>query len=84
MQKKYELVAESVINSLDGNPGKSGIKLIIEPFKVNQVENDELKLKNNKMKLKTLVIRKFGFGMYRIFSLERYFIYFTFKKMAII
>ncbi|MGB6329919.1 MAG: ArsS family sensor histidine kinase [Halarcobacter sp.] len=69
MQKKYELVAESVINSLDGNPGKSGIKLIIEPFKVNQVENDELKLKIIN-EAKTLVIRKFGFGMYRIFSLE--------------
>ncbi len=69
MQKKYELVAESVIKSLESNPGKSGIKLIIEPFKVKEIENDDLKLKiiNN---AKPILMRKSSFGMYRIFSLE--------------
>lgn len=69
MQKKYELVAESVIKSLTSNPGKSGIKIIINPFKVKQIENDELKLKiiNN---AKPIVMRKSSLGMYRIFSLE--------------
>ena len=69
MQKKYELVAESVIKSLESNPGKSGVKLIIEPFKVKQIENDELKLKIIN-KAKPIIMRKSAFGMYRIFSLE--------------
>ncbi len=55
-----------MIKSLESNPGKSGIKLIIEPFKVVQIEDDELKLKiiND---AKTIIIRKSAFGMYRIF-----------------
>ena len=69
MQKKYELVAESVIKSLENNPGESGIKLIIEPFKVKQIEKNELKLKIIN-EAKPIVMRKSAFGMYRIFSLE--------------
>ena len=69
MQKKYELVAESVIKSLTSNPGKSGINIIINPFKVRQIEDDDLKLEiiNH---AKPIIMRKSALGMYRIFSLE--------------
>ena len=69
MQKKYELVSESVLKSLEVGPSKSGIKIIIDQFKVRQLENDELKLKiiND---AKPILIRKTNFGMYRIFSLD--------------
>ncbi|PLY06432.1 MAG: sensor histidine kinase [Arcobacter sp.] len=69
MQKKYELVAESVIKSLNSNPGKSGLKIIIKPFKVKEIENDELKLKIIN-EAKPIIMRKSELGMYRIFSLE--------------
>ncbi len=69
MQKKYELVAESVIKSLNSNPGKSGLKIIINPFKVKEIENDELKLKIIN-EAKPIIMRKSELGMYRIFSLE--------------
>lgn len=69
MQKKYELVSESVLKSLDRNPSKSGIKIIIGQFKVKQLANDDLKLTiiNNG---KPIIMRKTSYGMYRIFSLD--------------
>ncbi len=69
MQKKYELVSESVIKSLESNPSKSGIKIIIDQFKVKQLEDDDLKLTIINDGKPTL-IRKTLFGMYRIFSLD--------------
>ncbi|WP_072682330.1 ArsS family sensor histidine kinase [Arcobacter sp. LA11] len=69
MQKKYELVSESVLKSLEANPSKSGIKIIIDQFKVKQLEDSDLKLTiiND---AKPILIRKTNFGMYRIFSLD--------------
>ncbi len=69
MQKKYELVAESLLKSLEASPSKSGIKIIIDQFKVKQLEDNDLKLNiiNN---AKPTLIRKTNFGMYRIFSLD--------------
>ncbi len=69
MQKKYELVAESVLKSLGTNPTNSGIKIIVDQFKMKPIEHDDLKLKIiNEAKI--TVMRDGQFGMYRIFSLE--------------
>ncbi len=69
MQKKYELVAESVLKSLESVPTKSGIKIITEQFKVKQLEDDLLKLEIIG-KGKPTIMRKSRYGMYRIFSLD--------------
>lgn len=69
MQKKYELVAESVLKSLETNPTKSGIKIILEQFRMKQLENDDLKLKIIN-EGKPIIMRRGDREMYRIFSLE--------------
>ncbi|WP_320035289.1 ArsS family sensor histidine kinase [Halarcobacter sp.] len=69
MQKKYELVAENLLKTLDFAPSKSGIKSILEQFKMNQLEDNEftLKLLNE---AKPILMRQNSKGMYRIFSFE--------------
>lgn len=69
MQKKYELVAENVLKSLETNPTKSGIKIILEQFKMIQLENDDLRLKIINEGT-PILMRRGPVGMYRIFSLE--------------
>lgn len=69
MQKKYELVAESLLKSLDTNLTNNGIKIIVNQFKMNKLEDDDLKLKIIN-EAKPLVLRQSSFGIYRIFSLE--------------
>ena len=69
MQKKYELVAENLLKTLDTNPSNNGIKIILKQFKMQPVYSDEFALTIlNEAKL--IVIRKYTNGMYRIFSLE--------------
>ncbi|RXJ66658.1 two-component sensor histidine kinase [Halarcobacter ebronensis] len=69
MQKKYELVAENLLKTLDTNPSKNGIKIILKQFKMQQVEDNILSLTvlND---AKVVVVRQTVNGMYRIFSLE--------------
>ncbi|QKF83265.1 ArsS family sensor histidine kinase [Halarcobacter ebronensis] len=69
MQKKYELVAENLLKTLDTNPSKNGIKIILKQFKMQQVEDNILSLTvlND---AKVVVVRQTINGMYRIFSLE--------------
>lgn len=69
MQKKYELVAESLLKSLETNPTNNGIKIIVNQFKMNQLEDDDKKLKIINQ-AKPLVLRQSNYGIYRIFSLE--------------
>lgn len=69
MQKKYELVAENVLKSLETNPTKSGIKIILKQFKMKQLENDDLKLKIINEGT-PILMRRGTEGMYRIFSME--------------
>ncbi len=69
MQKKYELVAESVLKSLEIKPSNTGIDILIKQFKTKQIKNDDLKLqiiKNGK----PIIIRKTVFGLYRIFTFD--------------
>ncbi len=67
MQKKYELVAQNVLESLSSTPSKRGIKVIINQFKVTQVENSSLRFKII-AEGKPIIMRKYAFGMYRIFT----------------
>ncbi|WP_321312792.1 ArsS family sensor histidine kinase [Halarcobacter sp.] len=69
MQKKYELVAENLLKTLDFAPSKNGIKSILEQFKMKQLDDTEftLKLLNE---AKPILIRQNSKGMYRIFILE--------------
>ncbi len=67
MQKKYELVAQNVLESLSSTPSKRGIKVIIKQFKVSQVENSSLRFKII-AEGKPIIMRKYAFGMYRIFT----------------
>ena len=69
MQKKYELVAGSLLKSLESNPTKSQIDIILKQFKMQKLENDELKLEivNNAL---PILMRNTSFGIYRIFNLK--------------
>jgi len=69
MQKKYELVAENLLKTLDYSPSKTGIKSILKQFKMKQIDEDDfiLTLLN---KGEPILIRQNTRGMYRIFSLE--------------
>ncbi|XOB61964.1 ArsS family sensor histidine kinase [Campylobacterota bacterium DY0563] len=69
MQKKYELVAENLLKTLDFAPSKSGIKSILEQFKMNQLEDNEFTLKILN-EAKPILMRQNSKGMYRIFSYE--------------
>lgn len=69
MHKKYELVAENLLKTLDSTPSNSGIKLILDQFKMTQLEDDELILKILN-EAKPTLFRQNSHGMYRIFSLE--------------
>ncbi len=69
MQKKYELVAESLLKSLETNPTKNGIKIILNQFKMNQLDNNNLKLRIIN-EAKPILLRRSSYGIYRIFSLE--------------
>ncbi len=40
MQKKYELVAENLLKTLDTTPSKSGIKLILDQFRMSRIDDD--------------------------------------------
>ncbi|RXK05080.1 ArsS family sensor histidine kinase [Halarcobacter bivalviorum] len=69
MQKKYELVAENILKSLEGKPNNAGIKFIVDQFKMVQLTKQEQKLRiiNNG---KTLILRDTLDGVYRIFILD--------------
>ncbi len=69
MQKKYELVAERLLKSLETNPTKNEIKIIINQFKMKQLNDNNLKLKIIN-KATPILLRRSSFGIYRIFSLE--------------
>ncbi len=69
MQKKYELVAESLLKSLEKNPTNNGIKIIINQFKMNELDDDNIKLKIIN-EGKPLILRRNQFGIYRVFSLK--------------
>ncbi len=69
MQKKYELVAERLLKSLETNPTKSGIKLIVNQFKMSQLDDNNLKLQIIN-EAKPILLRRSSYGIYRIFSLE--------------
>ncbi|NVJ54346.1 MAG: HAMP domain-containing histidine kinase [Campylobacteraceae bacterium] len=69
MQKKYELVAENILKSLESKPNNAGVKFIVGQFKMVQVDKKELKLKiiNNG---KPIILRDTLDGVYRIISLD--------------
>lgn len=69
MQKKYELVAENLLKSLESKPSNSGIKNLIKQFKVKKIENNDLKLQIIQDG-KPIIMRETIFGLYRIFSLD--------------
>jgi two-component system OmpR family sensor kinase len=69
MQKKYELVAENLLKSLDSKPSSSGIKILIKQFKVKQLKNSDLKLQIIKDG-RSIIMRETLFGLYRIFSFD--------------
>ncbi|RXK13555.1 two-component sensor histidine kinase [Halarcobacter mediterraneus] len=69
MQKKYELVAESILKSLSNKPTKNGLKFIIDQFKMIQIQDNKRKL-NIINKGKTLILRDTAEGIYRIFSTD--------------
>jgi two-component system OmpR family sensor kinase len=68
-QKKHELVAENILKTLETKPTISGLKIFIDQFKINLVENDQEKLNiiNNG---KQLLLRETNNGMYRIFNFD--------------
>ncbi|WP_424688398.1 ArsS family sensor histidine kinase [Halarcobacter ebronensis] len=69
MQKKYELVAENILKSLENKPNNAGVKFIVEQFKMIQVDKQEQKLQiiNNG---KPLILRDTLDGVYRIIILD--------------
>ncbi len=69
MQKKYELVAESLLKSLQTNPTNSSIKIILDQFKMKRIQDEELNFKIINHAKPTL-LRTNTLGMYRIFNLE--------------
>ena len=69
MQKKYELVAENIIKSLESKPSETGIKFIINQFKLIQIKDKKLKLKLLN-EGKPLILRDTIDGIYRIISLD--------------
>jgi len=68
-QKKHELVAESILKTLETKPSLSGIKIFIDQFKIHIVEDDQKKLNiiNN---AKQLILREMNYGIYRIYNLD--------------
>jgi two-component system OmpR family sensor kinase len=69
MQKKYELVAENLLKTLDTTPSKSGIKLILDQFRMSRIDDDVfiLQILNE---ANPVLMRQSSHGMYRIFSFE--------------
>ncbi len=69
MQKKYELIAENILKSLENKPNNTKIKFILEQFKMFKVKQQRLKLKiiNN---AETLILKETLDGVYRIFILN--------------
>ncbi|RXK03046.1 two-component sensor histidine kinase [Arcobacter sp. CECT 8989] len=69
MQKKYELVAENILKSLESKPNNAGVKFIVDQFKMIQVDKQEQKLQiisNGK----PLILRDTLDGVYRIIILD--------------
>lgn len=69
MQKKYELVAGNLFKSLESNPTKSQINIILKQFKMKKLEDDNLKLKIIN-EATPIIMRNAASGIYRIFNLE--------------
>jgi two-component system OmpR family sensor kinase len=65
MQKKYELVAESLLKSLQTNPTNSSIKIILDQFKMKRIQDEDLNFKIINHAKPTL-LRTNTLGMYRI------------------
>ena len=69
MQKKYELVAGNLLKSLDSNPTKSQIDIILKQFKMQKLEDDEVKLEIVNSAI-PIIMRNTPLGVYRIFNLK--------------
>lgn len=70
MQKKYELVAENLIKTLEATPSKNGIKLILDQFKMAQIDDDYLIIRILNEAKPILMRQNSQGGMYRVFILE--------------
>lgn len=68
-QKKHELIAESILKTLETKPTLSGLKIYIDQFKINLIEDDQKKLKVINS-AKQLLLRDLNNGMYRIYNLN--------------
>ncbi|XPV68924.1 MAG: ArsS family sensor histidine kinase [Halarcobacter sp.] len=68
-QKKHELIAESILKTLDTKPTVSGVKIFTDQFKIKLIEDDDIKL-NIINTAKQLILRDTSQGMYRIYILD--------------
>ena len=74
-QKKNEIVAEKLLSTLKNNPSKRQFRMFAKEFEVKVIQDEEIKLDiiNN---ASALILRRTGFGIYRVFlNKNDFFIY---------